>query len=273
MAVKHPNIAEFGNPSILAGVSGLPKSRPLWVAEEVPIAGATQMGRILTSFEQRYNLMYLDEDGPEGILRCREWISIVQDKLVTNNWRMTGLLIDFNYPSPAVFEDVGAGSLPIDTYYIAVAGLSFMDENEESLPSLIQTVTTTAANGRLEVIIPRFPRGFNWFKKYNVYVGTVITDLKKTADSPVDESLNPAPLVYNLDTVPAGSSPLVAPNQIKYRIMEVVKESFSSYVMPEPSVEAGNYMGLITLTIKAVHEPIVPQTYPIRNLSLAYNLI
>lgn len=272
MAVKHPLITELLDPSILAGVSGLPKNRPIWVVEDIPIGGAVQQGRILTSFEQRYNLMYLDKDGPEGILRCRDWVSIVQDKLVTNNWRIPGVLIDFKYPSPAVFEDVGAGNLVQGTYYIAVTGLSFMDESEESLPSLVQTVTTTAVNGRIDVIIPRFPRGFNWFKKYNIYAGTDPNDLKLTADSPVDEILNPSPLVYNLDDIPVGVSPPTAPNQIKYRIMEVIKDSFSFNTMPEPSVESGNYMGLITLTIRAPHEPIVPQHYPVANLSLAYNL-
>ncbi len=252
----------YSNPRIIGGPSGLPEDRPIWVVESVPNVGAMQDGQMYTKFERRYNILFLTKDGAQGMVDAENWVSNFEDKMVSNHFRIPGILIDFSYPAPSVIEDVGAGNLSVGTYYVAVSGISFMFTTEETLISSVQSVTTTAPNGRLDVIIPRFPRSFNWFKTYNVFAGTAADQLKKTADSPIAAG-SPSATLKTIDDMPAGVAPSLTQSEIRYRIMEVIRDSFNLSVQSDPS-EANNWMGVITLTINAPHEPIIPQHYPIR---------
>lgn len=270
-AELRPADNDYINPRILAGVSELPQVRPLWVVDAIPTPGSERHGRMYTMIDRRFNIMILTSGGPAGVLQAEEWISHVEKKIVNNNWRIPGVLFDFKYPDPKVFEDIGQGNLGVDTYYVAVSGLSFMDETEETLISNVQTITTTQASGRIDVVIPRFPRAFNFFKKYNVYAGTVSNDLKKTADSPIDAA-SPTSTKKTIDDMPGGVAPALVNSQIRYRIIEVIPESFNASVQPEPSGEAGNWMGLITLTVRAAMDLEIEQHYPLASFTPTYNI-
>lgn len=256
---------------ILPGVSELPEDRPIWILDAVPTSGSIRSGRMFSMIERRFNMMLLTAQGPEGVLQAEEWISHIENKIVNNNWRIPGVLFDFKYPDPTLFEKLGLGSLAADTYYVAVSGLSFMDETEETLISSIQSIVNTQASGRIDVVIPRFPRAFNFFKKYNVFMGTDASDLKKTADSPIDAA-SPTSTLKTIDTVSAGDAPSLTRSEVRYRIMEVIPESFNSSVQPEPASEKGNWMGLITLTIRAPMDLQISQGYPLSSVSYDYTL-
>ena len=266
--IKQSVTLGYSDIEIAPGVAAIPKDRPAWVVEMTPSTGGERYGRMFTFLEHRFNIMILT--GPDGgPLEAERWNSQLQNRLISNNWRIPGILYDFRYPVPELRERVGAGNLAVDTYYVAVNGLSFMDESEETLPCLTQSLLTTEVDAQLDIIIPRFPRSFNFFRKYNVWAGIDPDVLKLTADSPIDAATGNISTLKTLDDMPSGATLVEADSsEVRYRIMSVDPVSFSASVQPEPSAEAGLWMGLITLTITVAHEPIIPQTYPLENVTM-----
>ena len=266
--IKQSITLGYSDIEISPGVAAIPKDRPAFVVEATPSVGGERYGRMLTLLEHRFNIMILT--GPEGgPLEAERWNSQLQNRLISNNWRIPGILYDFRYPIPELRERVGEGNLGIDTYYVAVNGLSFMDESEETLPCLTQSLLTTEADAQLDIIIPRFPRSFNFFRKYNVWAGTDPEVLKLTADSPITAEVENISTLKTLDDMPSGVTLDEADSsEVRYRIMTVDPESFSHSVQAEPSGEAGLWMGLITISITVAHEPIISQTYPIESVTM-----
>lgn len=244
--------AELGYTDIqvLPGFSDLPQTRPIWVLQSNPGGLAELRLRHQTMMNYRFHMNMLTAGGVQGYLQAEAWIARCQQKLMQNNWYIPGLIHDFVYPSPGLRYLAGQGSLAAGTYFVVVTGINHIDEAEETLPSGLQSIVVPANAGRIEVLVPRYPMGYNWFKKFNVYMGTSSNDLKKTADSPV----NDAPVghkVYHLDDVSSGANPPSGARTIKFRLIEIMQETFNTSVVPDVSREAGTWIGSISCAVRA----------------------
>lgn len=256
--------------TILPGISGAIENRPLFVAQALPGGSVNQWSKYLMEEDRRFNVMFLTNNYGQA----ENVLSHIERKLVNNRWKMTGVLVEYQYPSPVLIRNVAGGTLAAGTYHVAVTGRGYID-NVESLPSQTQSIAVGAGDS-IQVIIPRSPRSFNWFKTYNVYVGSAANALKKTANSPVSAHLS-LPTSYEIETVPVtGDAPPAAnedaPSVIKYRFLTVLSQSWSAAVLPEPGNEAGAFAGMMNFVLRAPMLPVDPQARPIESVETTVEL-
>lgn len=264
-----PNLAIYPGPSIV------PKDRPALIMQTVPGALSQRLTRYTINRVQRYNIMFLTSGGMAGYNQALRWNSAIEKKLANNNWVINGILVDFVFPRPAikVVED-DSSTLPTGTYYVAVSGLNAVDETEETLPSVVQAVAITAAERAIELVIPRYEGGVNWFQKYNVWIGTNPNQLRKLTGMPIAADPQ-VTRVYRIthNNVVAGSSP-VTQTTLKNRILTIPEDTFDSAVINEPTNEAGNFMGLITLALEYPlrgSDPFMKPDYPVIGAHYEFN--
>lgn len=251
---------EFGiaDITILPSRSMLKEDRPIWVVDSVPSAPILPMTPTMSFLDARYNMMFLTDDFEQA----EDMGAFIGQNLANRRWKIAGWLHDFVYPDPIVSNVAGGGTVPLGDYFVAVSGLGMIDDIE-SLPSVAQQVTL-ASTGHIRIIIPRYPRGLNFFRKYNVYVGSSATTMKLTADSPItsDEFTTTVNLV---DSVPVGASPPTQ-SDVPYRPISVLPESFTHSVLQEPGTESGKHISLMTITIRAPIRPIEVQGEPLEGV-------
>lgn len=262
-------------PQIYPSALGIPTDRPLWIVQQVTQGGRHQKTAVgITEYEQRYNVMILTSGVTKGFYDAERFVTHFQQKMVNNRWRIAGLLVDFHYPKPRTLYVPSGGSLAVGTYYVAVSGIGRLDPSDESLISDPVEVEVTAANGAIEIVIPKYPATLNWFPTYNVYVGTDPDDLHKTVDSPL-AAHDFLTTVYTVDSLNPGGDPPISNGQsvIKYRLIKVDEDQFSISVDRDRSGPPGTWLGLCTMVLSAqIVEVIDEQAYPMLNINNQYVL-
>lgn len=244
----------YGSPQILPGFSGLPKDRPIWVLQSIPGALPVDRLRHQTMMQYRFNMNILTAGGNQGYHEALKWVSECQRKLMQNNWRIPGILVDFKYPRPQIRYLEGEGSLPAGTYYVGVSGHgNTVDIFEETLLSEVQEIEVEQNNGRIEVLIPRYPAGYSWWNSYSVYMSTSPTNLKRCTPGATINVASVGNTVYNIDDVASvgNPSPLNPPRITKFRLIEVMHDTFNTSVIADVSREAGGWVGSISCVVKA----------------------
>ena len=253
---------EFGiaNITVLPSRSMLKEDRPIWVVDSVPSTPIQTMTPTMSFLDARYNMMFLTN----GFNQAEDMGAFIGQDLANRRWKIAGWLHDFVYPAPIISGIVGGGTVPAGDYFVAVSGLG-MIEDIESLSSVAQEVTLGAI-GQIRIIIPRYPRGLNFFRKYNVYVGSSAATMKLTADSPIDtdEFTTTVKLVAG---VPAGVAPPTQ-SDVKFRPISVLPESFTHSVLQEPGTESGKFISLMTITVRAPIRPIEVQGEPLEGVAI-----
>lgn len=264
--------AELGyqNIKIYPGPSIVPQDRPVWIIQSLPGALGERMTKYTVHRIQRFNIMFLASGGIKGYYDALKWNAHVEKKLAANNWKMTSILVDFVFPQSASRVLEGEGSLNAGTYYYSVTGINHIDETEETLPSVVQSVVVDENGSCIEIVIPRHDGGMNWFRKYNVYAGNSPTNLRKISGMPIEAYAN-IPTLYRIQDIAlanGGSAP--TESMIKYRFLEIPPDAFDSSVTDEPTNEAGNYMGLISLNIRyplRTSDPLMEPAFPVTQVN------
>lgn len=242
----------YDDPKVLTGFSGLPQERPVWVIQSVPGGLSEYPTSHQSLMSYRFNVHFLTEGGSKGYSEAERWVGHIQTKLMNNNWKITGRIIDFEYPKPSAIYRAGEGFLPAGEYYVSVAGINRIDASEVTLPSVPVHVHVPNANGRIRLIVPRYPMGYNWFPTFNVYQGSSPTTMHQMSNSPVTASSH-APKVFDIDNndININDLPPVSPSNIKFRFIDVMRTSFNVAIQPDVSKEAGTWMGSIFCVLRA----------------------
>lgn len=267
--INHRNNQLGVTAKIIPGRGHLTRDRPVWLVETTPGGISEQISEGIYTLVRRFNLMYLTGP-PNGYKDAEAMCAAWEDKLKDNRWRMAGVMEDFVYPRPALSERAGEGAIGAGTYYLAVSGLNYLDESEESLASIPQAITV-GANARIRLVIPRYPRGFNWFKKYNVYMGTSPTSMFKTAGSPYSAAML-ITTVVDIDAVPGvGGSP---PTQslVKYRMIKIAPSTFNASAMLDPVNEPGLYLASIGFNAEVQVIPGETQAEPVEQVTVGMSV-
>lgn len=260
--------------TILPGFSGIPQERPIVVVQSVP-GGLPEMflrHQVLQNY--RFNIHFLTKGGTAGHDEAEDWIGHLQQRLMNNNWRITGKLVDWKYPLPSARYRASEGGLEIGQYYVSVAGISHLDEDETTLPSTPRLVDVTANSGRIRLMIGRYPYGYNWFRKHNLYIGQSPTAMYLHNDSPVIAA-DHVPTLHNLDDYAFNiNEPMPGPpSDVKFRFIDVIRESFNFAVQPDATREAGNWMGSIFCVLRApMTTATIEQPGPIEEINIEYEL-
>jgi len=215
--------------------------------------------------------MFLCSQGISGFLEAERWNAHIEKKLSQNNWLITSILNNFVHPTPAVtVKYAEGGSLAAGTYYVAVSGINHLDELQETLPSVTQAVVVNApGSGSIELVIPRYDGGQNWFSKYNVYLGTTALNMKKMTNTPVVSS-NVLPTIYTINNaaLATGKAPETE-SEIKYRFLRIPFDAFDVNVTDEPTNESGNFMAIASLNVVypiTQDTPIMEPAYPVASV-------
>jgi len=186
----------------------------------------------------------------------------MQQSLQNNRHRITGILHDFKYPTP-VLTSLPGGDLTARTCYVGVTGIGIEDD-EETLISPITSIAV-AENDTLRVVIPRYPEGSNFFRRYNVYVGTTAANVKKHNDDFIDAD----EYVTTLYDISADWSGLtVAPPEQSDVRFTGLKVSDDAYDIQDDPRESGNVVGIVTLSVESVMFTIRSQAHPLETVSI-----
>lgn len=235
--------------TILPTRTAVPRDRPIWVVEYVPGLGrekiTTSMGRI----NARFNVQFLSNSFDQA----EAMMARIDDALVARNFKITGMLYDFQFPQPVVQAVEGEGTLPAGTYHVAVSGLGIIGDDE----TLVSTpISVKLANpGKIRLIIPRWPEGINWYRKYNIYVGSTAAGIQKVVGSPWNAA-DIVTTVVNLDEpITMAGNPLTQ-SRVRYRFITVQEGSLSPVVMNDPGVESEKYMGYTPMNLTAYSVPV-----------------
>lgn len=240
----------ISSPLILPGLSGKVQNRPLWIVQSTPGGGVVRATKTTSRNSHRFAIFFLSNDFDQ----CEAMIKYMERSIRNRDYKITGVLVDYDYPQPEFSIETGGGDLSEGNVYIAVTGLGYLD-NAETLPSEVIEVPVQAGDA-VNIWIPRVPRVFNWFKKYNVYVGISPDDLKKITGSPFDaESITTAPAKVTITSMPeSGDAPprydITSPSVVKYQYIHVLENALNYSIIPEPGNEANAWSGVINLVLE-----------------------
>lgn len=260
----------LANVRILPGPSGRQVDRPLWEVQSTPGGGITRMAKNFSFTSHRFAAFYLTKDFDQAELMIR----YMEREIRNRDYRIPGVLVDYEYPQPIYAIRTGAGSaLSTGTIYVSVSGLGYLDD-AETLRSEPLAINVQAGDA-VDIWIPRVPRVFNWFKKYNVYVGTSTDTMKKITGSPFDaESATTVTTKVTISQVPGtGDAPptldITQPSVVKFRFLRIVEAALNYSVIPEPFNEANAYRGVMNMVIESQDIPQYPQGRPIEGVHMS----
>jgi len=240
--------------------NGAPQDRDKWTLHLLP---GSQ--RVTSQFATTYGYRARLDFASTSEIEVERVLSYMQQSLQNNRHRITGILHDFKYPTPVLSaREDEQSDLTAATYFVGVTGIGVANDEETLISSI---VSIAVANGeKLRVVIPRYPEGSNFFKRYNVYVGTTASNVRKHNEEPIDAD-EYVTTIYDISTDWSGLT-VSPPEQSDVRFTGL-KISDDAYNIEDDPRESGNVVGIVTLSLESVLFTIRSQSHPLETVTIA----